>query len=243
MRQLEAETDEQMLALCESLLRAQTALRCRRAFMHDIRNPAQSIQSGLELLERVLTAKTTKVSAEQCITLIRQSLANLQRMVEKTLDSLAPCAASPTAFGARALLEEFTLLLINDAAARSVNFRIDVDPSLMIRATLPRVRQVLLSLLLDSLDVADASGTITVTASAAGDVCVLQIIDARDSIESRAPSATPGITPEPLLNVEQWWQALITLAHAENGVLEREHDGQRYVVRLRLPSGGTATPS
>jgi signal transduction histidine kinase len=229
MRQLQVETDEQMLALCESLLRAQTAMRCRRAFMHDIRNPAQSIQSGLELLERVVSAKTTKVTAEQCITLIRQSLGNLQRTIEKTLDSIAPLVSSATDINVRATLEEFNQLLINDAAARGIAIRVDVDPTFTVRATLPRVKQALLSLLVDALDAVDTSGTVTVAATRSQDACILQLADTRAS-DAR-------IADGELLDDEQWWDAVATLIRAENGTLERERTADRYIVRLKLPCG------
>jgi signal transduction histidine kinase len=239
MRYLQAETDGQMLVLCESLLRAQTASRCRRAFMHDIRNPAQSIQSGLELLERVVTAKTSKVSAEQCITLIRQSLANLQRTVERTLDGVAPSGGTVADLAPKALLDEFAQLLINDAASRSVNIRVDVDPSLRVRGTSNRVRQLLLSLLVDALDAVDAAGVITVAATTSPEGCTLLLTDSRDTSKPTS-NDMPGLTPEPILSGEQWWQALLLLVQAEQGVLEREQRADQYVVRLKLPCGGDA---
>jgi hypothetical protein len=120
-----------------------------------------------------------------------------------------------------------------------VSFSIDVDPSLTIRATLPRLRQTLLSLLLDALDAVDAAGTITVTASVNADGCLLQLIDTRAGTpQPSTTNATSEIASQPPLTREQWWQALVMLVRAEHGALDCEQTVNRYVVRLRLPSGG-----
>jgi two-component system sensor histidine kinase AtoS len=204
--------------------------------MHDIRNPAQSIQSGLELLERVASAKTSKVSAEQCITLIRQSLRNLQRTVEKTLDSIAPSGASVADLNPKEVFEEFAQLLVNDAVSRGIQIRVNIDPSVTLRGTATRVRQVLLSLLVDALDAVDASGAITVTATSSSDRCTLVVTDSRNGA-NRSASRETAMLAEPLLSGDQWWQALSVLVRAEQGALERERHGDKYVVHLKLPCG------
>lgn len=167
-------------ALLEDALRAHLNRRCRRAYVHDLRNGLQGIFGGVDALTR--TARSTKplaVSLEQLTQFVQQAITNHERGLERVLDSIAPEQQPPAIVCVRELLTEQVRFMTNDAARYNVRVRQDYEDDLKVSAVEARLRLITLGLLADSIDAMPNGGEMRIAGRTTEGRVQFDVIDTR----------------------------------------------------------------
>ena len=153
--------------------------------VHEIRNPLGSIQGAVEILGRGLSAEDPK---NEFALIARTELARLNKLLGEILRFSKPAAPSQMPTDPAELVEAALRLCSDQAKQQSVGVvfepgrsenRIMVDPE--------QIKQVLLNILINALQVQPTGGRVVIRAQAEGSDTVISI---RDS--------GPGISPENL---------------------------------------------
>lgn len=204
-----------------SALRSQVLARCRRTLNHDINNAVQSMHSGLELLAKCIdTPGSARVSAEDCIGLLRQQLATLRQTLEQIVAQMAEAPGEPERFDLSVLANDALRMLRHERAAE--NAHTHIEPGVFVRARKINVRSFVLALFLDAVDHLEHGGILEVTVQQHERAAMLKI---------RTPRSTDdSARARPLV------QMVGHLLEAEHGELRVESAGDSHVTIVRLPS-------
>jgi two-component system, NtrC family, sensor histidine kinase HydH len=153
--------------------------------VHEIRNPLSSIQGAVEILGRGLPSEDPKREFAQ---IARAELARLNKLLSEILRFSRPAAPSPMPTDPAELIEAALRLCSDQAKQQSVDLKVDpgtgknrilVDPE--------QIKQVLLNILINALQVQPNGGRIEIRTRNEGSETVISIRD-----------TGPGISQEDL---------------------------------------------
>lgn len=148
-------------SLLEDALRAHLNRRCRRAYVHDLRNGLQGIYGGVDALTRAARSpKPLAVPLEQLTQFVQQAISNHERGLERALDSLAPEQQEASIVSLRELLSEHVRFMTNDTARHNVRVRQDYTDDMKVSGVPGRLRLITLGLLTQSIDSMPSGGEI-----------------------------------------------------------------------------------
>jgi len=164
--------------LIEDTLRGFLARRCRRAYLHDLRNGLQGIHGGVDALTRA-ARKTTSVPLEQLTQFVQQAITNHERGLERVLDGFAPESAGPAAVVLNDLIFDVIKFVTNDAARNGARLKMNVAEALSVVVAAAKLRLILLGLLIDAIDALPSGGDIVISAQADENGVRISIADTR----------------------------------------------------------------
>lgn len=145
---------------------------------HEIRNPLNSINLNLELLEEDVSGQDTEVTGSLAKT--RREVDRLARLVSDFLSYARPSEAVLTEIRVRALFEDVLGLLRAEAASMGVHLRIAPDaPDAVLVTDDGQLRQVLLNLVLNAVQAVsglDPDRRVVELAAAEGDGAVTLVV-------------------------------------------------------------------
>ncbi|QWF71310.1 GHKL domain-containing protein [Methylomonas paludis] len=154
---------ERLAALAE--LAASTA--------HELRNPLASIQLALENMLQ----ECVDVELSERMQMVYREVKRLTRNLNDLLASARSSAESSQKIDVRQLLDEL-LMLLKFQAQENIKFSCDVTPHLQVFLPESEFRQMLLNLLLNSIQaIAQNSGAVNVTASSEHNKLIMTITD------------------------------------------------------------------
>jgi hypothetical protein len=184
------------LSLGDALDAAAYALvgeRCRHAHIHDIRGELQTLQSSLELLARSARNPGENIAlAEKATALARRALAGHEKSLIDFVNQTTPHDEAAVAVDVRDMVNRVLLILRNDAANKSITFKVESIADLGILAQPHRARLLILGLLAMTIDELSAGSVVKV---------LLSREDAQVVIEIQSDVVCPAIrTPEELWN-------------------------------------------
>jgi signal transduction histidine kinase len=158
-------------------LQAMITERCKRAYVHDLRNGLQGIYGSTEVVKRLLTASGSPAVSvsEKSIEMMRRSLASYEESLRSTCDHLMPEPLEKTAVCVDKLLRNLAAFLNGDAAAHGVSLRIAGDPGINVVVNPHALRLTLLSLLVDAIDTMPNGGELQLEARLSGALVVIDI--------------------------------------------------------------------
>ncbi len=172
--------DNEWLRILEPALHAQIAVRCHRAYRHDIRNGLQGIYGGFDALSRMLQAPARDAAKiERTTDFVRQAVTGHEKSLDRLLHGVAPLDQEPATFDASLLLAELVKFLTNDAAAHRVSLRNAATQSVMVRMRAHRLRLALLSLMIDAIDAMPGGGTLQLGCGIVDGAIRLELSDTR----------------------------------------------------------------
>lgn len=186
---LEAELERVGAQWSETVNRAETAGRFREEFVsavrHELKTPLNAILGFADVLLEEVDGPLTERQRED-VEAIRSAGEYLQELVEAVLAEWRPRKGTPLPIGwvdLRGLLEGVASILRGQLRGRPIEIRVEVPPDL--RGPLAderRLRQVLINLGTNALR-ATARGTVTFSASDAGDHVRLTVADTGSGID------------------------------------------------------------
>lgn len=168
---------------------------------HEIKNPLHSMVINLEVLRRRLARLSDAGEGDllRYTGVISSELERVNRRVDLLLRMVRPQRDSddPTTLGE--VLEELRELVELECERHNVGYRLD-QPNFILRARLPRAstRQMILSLILNTLDSIPAGGTLVVTTELHDDAVRIHFTGFPPEGGSMSP---PGMSDENYLPV------------------------------------------
>ncbi len=157
------------------------------AFAHEVRNPLNAVSMGLQRL-RAEFAPEPAEDYLRFVDLVQGEVARLNAIVEQFIALARPLPLQPAPVAVDGLVRELGALLEEQARASGVAVRLALPADVLTaHADRDHVKQVLLNLALNALQVMPAGGTLTLGAEAARDRVALTVSD-----------TGPGIPPDVL---------------------------------------------
>jgi len=155
---------------------------------HEIRNPLAGIAGVIEIISRDLPATSP---ARSVVKDVRQEIARINRIVTDLLQTARPHPPKVRKSDLNTTVEHAVMLGRQQALSKSTEITLRKDPSLPeVEHDSDQIHQVLLNLLLNSLQAIDANGKIAVTVELQGKNAVIEVADNGRGI---APDHLPNI--------------------------------------------------
>ncbi len=155
---------------------------------HEIRNPLAGIAGVIEIIGRDLPSTSP---ARSVVKDVRQEIARINHIVTDLLQTARPHPPKVRKSDLNTTVEHAVMLGRQQALAKSVEISLYKDPTLPeVEHDSDQIHQVLLNLLLNSLQAIEQNGKITVNLESHGKTAVVQVIDNGRGI---APDHLPNI--------------------------------------------------
>jgi signal transduction histidine kinase len=155
---------------------------------HEIRNPLAGIAGVIEIIGRDLPATSP---ARSVVKDVRQEIARINHIVTDLLQTARPHPPKVRKSDLNTTVEHAVMLGRQQALAKSVEIALHRDPTLPeVEHDSDQIHQVLLNLLLNSLQAIEQNGKVTVSLESRGKTAVVQVIDNGRGI---APDHLPNI--------------------------------------------------
>ena len=155
---------------------------------HEIRNPLAGIAGVIEIIGRDLPATSP---ARSVVKDVRQEIARINHIVTDLLQTARPHPPKVRKSDLNTTVEHAVMLGRQQALAKSVEIALHKDPTLPeVEHDSDQIHQVLLNLLLNSLQAIEQNGKVTVSLESHGKTAVVQVIDNGRGI---APDHLPNI--------------------------------------------------
>jgi len=155
---------------------------------HEIRNPLAGIAGVIEIVGRDLPAASP---ARPVVREVRQEIARINHIVTDLLQTARPHPPTVRKSDLNTTVEHAVMLGRQQAVAKSVEIKLQKDLSLPeVEHDSDQIHQVLLNLLLNSLQAIDQNGKITVTVKPQGKMVSVEVADNGHGI---APEHLPNI--------------------------------------------------
>jgi two-component system sensor histidine kinase HydH len=162
----ELEENARALLRAEETLRRTERLRAMgelaAGMAHEIRNPLGGIQGAAEVLRREGTSQPV---ADEFWALLESEVKRLDKVVANFLQFARPPKPEVSAVPVRELVEAVFLLLRPETLRCKIECRNDVPAETLVRADEALLRQILLNLCLNAVQVQAEGGAIVVTAA------------------------------------------------------------------------------
>ncbi len=155
---------------------------------HEIRNPLAGIAGVIEIVGRDLPAASP---ARSVVKEVRLEIARINHIVTDLLQTARPHPPTVRKSDLNTTVEHAVMLGRQQALAKSVEITLQKDASLPeVEHDSDQIHQVLLNLILNSLQAMDANGKIAVTVKSQGKMATVEVAD-----------NGPGIAPEHMPNI------------------------------------------
>lgn len=164
---------------------------------HEVRNPLNSISMGLQRLKAEFRPSQDEAEYSHFIELMRGEVQRLNAIVEQFLSLARPLALKPHEIKIEQLMSELVTLTESNASAANIELRLVTrDPSLTITADPDYLKQVLLNLILNSIQAMPDGGLLTLEATTSRGKRILRVSDTGTGIpqESLARIFEPYFT-------------------------------------------------
>jgi hypothetical protein len=200
-------------------LDAMILARCRRPIGHEMTNAVQGLHAGLEILAKVVDpAVKAKVSAAECVVLLKRQLEGLQGRLKNILDDIAPPTMAPEVFDLAATVNDVVRFLTSDAAVASVRLETNIQTSVAVTARSSILRRLLVGFFLEAIDTMRGAGALSVKVYADGPRAVIELRDTR----SRNSGAAQGGAPRSI-DLDLLQKVTRALVLADGGECHFEH--------------------
>ncbi len=147
---------------------------------HEIRNPLGSIQGAVDILGQGLPAESPK---SEFVQIARKEVARLERMTSEILQFSRPAAPRQMELDPQEIIEASCRLVADQAARQGITLTRDVhraDARILVDPE--QVKQVLINILINAIQVQSQGGQITIRGYADGDLWITSIQDAGPGI-------------------------------------------------------------
>jgi signal transduction histidine kinase len=155
---------------------------------HEIRNPLAGIAGVIDIIGRDLPATSP---ARQVVKEVRQEITQINRIITDLLETARPKPPEMHVSDLNATVEHSVMLGRQQALSRSINIHFDVsEQPIEVEHDAGQIHQVLLNLLLNSIQAIESAGEVRVT-----------VEDRSGTAEITVTDTGSGIAPEHLPNI------------------------------------------
>jgi len=237
LREYVKQVEESQRALLQAEKMA-AAGRLSASIAHEINNPLQSVQNCLHLAGREDLPEEQRM---EYFELAKTELNRLMSTVQRMLDFYRPGAITPNEVDLRGILQHVINLMSKQFEKEDILVQVDVPDNLpVVVAVDSQIQQVLINLLLNSLDAMPDGGEIQIRARAAKGGVEIFVQDSGSGIpDERLPHIY-----EPFFSTKDGGTGLgLTVSYniitAHGGTLElASNNGPGACFRVYLPIGG-----
>jgi two-component system sporulation sensor kinase A len=149
--------------------------RLTSRFAHEVRNPLQTLRTGLDYLR---TVRSVGEERRESLRLLQQEVQRLARMTARVREMGRPEHEEPERFSLAGLLEQALRLVDPQVQARSARVEAEVEEGLPpMVAIRDQILQVLLNLLTNALEALPDGGRLGITLSSADDRIRLEVVN------------------------------------------------------------------
>jgi signal transduction histidine kinase len=168
---------ERMASQLDIATRLAAISRITGGVAHEIKNPLNAISLRLDLLRAHAEADSEEALLPE-IDVLSKEVRRLDRVVKTFLDFSRPVEVRFTDVDLAALAAEVTGLIRPQAEAAGIEVRLEIPPQLgMMRGDPDMLKQALLNLITNALDVMKNGGRLRVSVERAGKSLVLEVED------------------------------------------------------------------
>jgi hypothetical protein len=201
--------------LLEAAAYALVTERCRTSYVHEIRGGLQALNSAMELLARAAkNPGENSALAEKAVTLARRALLNHEQALLELVNQVAPQPEIARTVNVGELMSGVLRFIRNDAANKSITFRLASTADVLVRAQARKFRLLALGLCATLADGLDPGAVVDVTVTRTDASAVIELGPAIPAATIWAPQrflqATSAAVPlyELVLSlVRQWLSA------------------------------------
>jgi signal transduction histidine kinase len=189
---------------------------------HELKNPLASVKGLAALVDRAAEGKE-----KERLTVLRREVDRMQEILESFLNfsrPLVPLDVAPVRLAEVA--EQVTALYEGVTRERGIEVRLDVKPELSVKADARKLKQVLINLVQNAIDVTGQGGAVDLVVAPRADGAMVSVMDRGPGVENAERVFEPGVTTK-----EQGNGLGLTIAR----LLARQHGGD---VRLTAREGG-----
>ncbi len=211
---------DEVLASHDESTRALTTLVAEIA--HELKNPLASVKGLAALVDRDATGKE-----KERLTVLRREVDRMQEILESFLNfsrPIVPLDVAPVRVAE--LVEQVAALYEGVARERGVEVRLDARPEVAVKADARKVKQVLINLVQNAIDVTAKGGAVDVVVGPEGRGARVSVMDRGPGVADLERAFEPGVTSKAAGN-----GLGLTIAR----LLARQHGGD---VRLSRRDGG-----
>ncbi len=170
----------QQIALYESAFRMEMAARCKRAYLHDVKNSSHAVHAAVEVLIRALAMGPDK-PAERIINLARSTVEKHATVFADTLDLVIAADAPPAKLDINSLIQSCAGFLRHDAYEHGVRIELQLCAAAQVKVRTIKLRLVVLALLTDAIDALAKGGNILITTLVRDGEVVIEVHDSRQA--------------------------------------------------------------
>lgn len=169
-------SNQEYAYLLEADLHARVSSRCRRAYLHDLRDGLQAISGAVDLLARsTTTGSDNRLLIDRASDLSRRALAAYETSIASTLDDLLIPGDAPAPVAVGDLIHESMKFLRNDAASKEISIRFTRAEEATLRVPRRKLRMLILGLLTAAIDRLPAGEEIRIEVGRAEDGATIDI--------------------------------------------------------------------
>ncbi len=212
---------DEVLVMHEESTHTLTTLAAEIA--HELKNPLASVKGLAQLVDREVTSPREK----ERLGVLRREVDRMQDILESFLTfsrPVVPLDLSPVPL--TELVEEVVALHEGVARERAVSFRLDARAGVAVRADARKVKQVLVNLVQNALDVTAAGGAVDLVVGADAKGARVSVMDRGPGVADAERVFEPGVTTKPRGS---------GLGLTVSRLIARQHGGE---VRLLPRDGG-----
>ncbi len=157
---------------------------------HELKNPLASVKGLAALVDRDVEGKN-----KERIEVLRREVDRMQEILESFLTYTRPVVPLDVApVRVAELAQEVIALHEGVCAERDVSFRLDARPGVEVKADARKLKQVLINLVQNALDVTNAGGVVDVVVGREGDGARVSVMDRGPGVDDVDRAFQPGHT-------------------------------------------------
>jgi hypothetical protein len=226
----------QPVDVLEAAVYAIVTERYRRSYLHDIHGDLQGLYGGVELLVRAADGRVTNASlADKASALVKRALQNHEKMLIDLVNQVAPTSETPIAVNMGDLAADVLRFVKSDFASKSVTFRFESAPDVVVLAQAGRLRTLILGLCAAAADELAPDSVVELGVTRSDSHALLEFRSMKSyrafaaNSEDAWRAGSEASCPELVLALTRRWMSAI------GGRVELTEDGLPSTLRIFYP--------
>lgn len=149
---------------------------------HEIRNPLMSIKTLVDLLP---TKFANQKYREKFISIVPEEVDRLNNLISDLLEYTKPRQPKMVYFNLEKLINGIVPMFSDKISENSIKFKTMIDKNLMVYADMNQLKQVMINLILNSIEASEVDGEIKISAYENNEQILIEVKDNGKGISAR----------------------------------------------------------